>query len=63
MSLDTTKKRNAFKQLAVIAVKRMATFTDRAIANLSAFEWRHFKTRKSGTAQYLVFRKTQAPIT
>lgn len=57
-SLDLTKKRNPLKQLAVFVVKQIAESVDSILDLLTSLEWRFFKHRKHGTAQYLVFRKS-----
>lgn len=56
-SLDVTKKRSFPKQVAVRFVKRLADLADETIVRLARWEWRTRRTRKSGSAQYLVFQK------
>ncbi|MDH3347420.1 MAG: class I SAM-dependent methyltransferase [Desulfobulbaceae bacterium] len=56
-TLDLGKKRNLFKQLAVLLIKPMALLMDSIIKGLSSLEWRFLRRQPSGTAQYLVFRK------
>jgi SAM-dependent methyltransferase len=56
-TLDTTKKRNPAKQMAVFIVKQLAKLTDTILSGLCSLEWRLLKHKKHGTAQYLVFQK------
>jgi ubiquinone/menaquinone biosynthesis C-methylase UbiE len=58
-SLDLTKKRNVPKQVAVRLVKGLAEFADLTLVRLARWEWRTQRTRKAGSAQYLVFQKRQ----
>ncbi len=56
-ALDVKKKRNPVKQMAVHAVKQFATAIDKVLPILNALEWKLFRKRKNGAAQYLVFKK------
>lgn len=55
--LDTQRKRNPLKQMAVILTKQLAITADRTLDRLTAWEWACKKHAPNGTAQYLVFRK------
>jgi ubiquinone/menaquinone biosynthesis C-methylase UbiE len=56
-SLDVTKKRSLPKHVAVRIIKGLADLADETIVRLARWEWRTQRTRRSGSAQYLVFRK------
>ncbi len=56
-SLDLSKRRNPPKQVAVFAVKALAKITDRLVVLFSFLEWRFFRQRRNGSAQFLVFKK------
>lgn len=56
--LDTRKKRNPLKQLAVHAIRQLALLVDRLICLLSGLEWRYRRFRTNGSAQYLVLQKS-----
>jgi SAM-dependent methyltransferase len=57
-SLDLTKKRNPAKQSAAFLIKPIARLVDYLLVLASTLEWRYFKERINGDAQYLVFRKS-----
>lgn len=54
---DLSIKKNPVKQLALWLLKNLALLLDRLIVNMSYYEWKLLKNRKSGTAQYLIFEK------
>lgn len=54
---DLSIKRNPTKHFLLWGLKNSALLFDRSIIGLSSLEWRIFKKRKSGTAQYLIFEK------
>ncbi len=56
-SMDLTKRRPPVKQAAVFLVRSTARAMDATLSMCSSLEWRMFKKRPSGSAQYLVFRK------
>lgn len=54
---DLSTRRNPAKHLALWWLKKSAMILDKTIVGFSSLEWRLFKKRKSGTAQYLIFEK------
>jgi hypothetical protein len=54
---DLSVKRAALKRHALRIMKKSAQMADRTIVGLSSLEWKYLSRRKSGTAQYLVFKK------
>lgn len=57
-NLNLVTKRNIVKQSLVFIVKYSAMGVDQIVKYLSELEWKYFKTKKNGSAQYLLFVKT-----
>lgn len=54
---DMSVKRNPAKHFLLWLLKYSALLLEQLIIGLASLEWRLFKKRKSGTAQYLIFEK------
>jgi ubiquinone/menaquinone biosynthesis C-methylase UbiE len=55
--LDLSVKRNPVKQVLAVAAKYIAAAMDNLVRGLSELEWKLFRKKKNGSAQYLVFEK------
>lgn len=54
--LELSTKRNPPKQFMVFIVKYFGVATDFLVKSLSELEWKVFRKKKNGSAQYLVFK-------